>query len=349
MHRIKSGYSLVAVGLLLLFLLKSSEAQNPDGVKIPGLFSSDKILEITIISDFKNLLANRADTNLKIHARVIVDQKPEDTISCELSPRGKFRRKAANCEFPPLRMKFKKSKISNTDFEGLKNLKMVTHCNTVKSFKDVIFSEYLVYRLWDHCSDIGFQTRLFRARYVFKNQPDSIIYGYGFFIEDNDDMAKRLDSEVVKDPGFGFNELNRQALMRLAMFQYMIGNIDYSATMLHNCDAIKLKTIPGLIPVPYDFDYSEMVFPPYADLVFRYKDQQSGKIFKSICPTSTEVDAAVTFFGSRKSAFRKEIRKCKHLSGRKKRQMLHYLHDFYRIIHNEQQVKSEFYIQCDEK
>ena len=52
-------------------------------------------------------------------------------------------------------------------------------------------------------------------------------------------------------------------MLRLAVFQYLIGNTDWSVKALHN---IKLLSVPGSAPiaVPYDFDYSGLVNASYA-------------------------------------------------------------------------------------
>ena len=50
------------------------------------------------------------------------------------------------------------------------------------------------------------------------------------------------------------------------MFQYMIGNGDYSVTGRHNLKIIALSSADpqGFLPVPYDFDYTGLVNTKYA-------------------------------------------------------------------------------------
>ena len=50
------------------------------------------------------------------------------------------------------------------------------------------------------------------------------------------------------------------------MFQYMIGNGDYSVTGRHNLKILALNSgnPSGFLPVPYDFDFSGLVNPHYA-------------------------------------------------------------------------------------
>ena len=60
--------------------------------------------------------------------------------------------------------------------------------------------------------------------------------------------------------------VNRDIMDQVAMFQYMIGNGDYSVTGRHNLKILALSgTGPvGFIPVPYDFDYTGLVNTHYA-------------------------------------------------------------------------------------
>jgi hypothetical protein len=51
--------------------------------------------------------------------------------------------------------------------------------------------------------------------------------------------------------------------IRFDMFQYMIGNTDYSTVYLHNAKLFRTKS-NVLLPVAYDFDMSGFVSAPYA-------------------------------------------------------------------------------------
>ncbi len=60
--------------------------------------------------------------------------------------------------------------------------------------------------------------------------------------------------------------VNSRVMDLLAMFQYMIGNGDYSVTGRHNLRILAMATSgpSGFIPVPYDFDYTGLVNTHYA-------------------------------------------------------------------------------------
>jgi hypothetical protein len=76
----------------------------------------------------------------------------------------------------------------------------------------------------------------------------------------------------VKGPDrIPFNWLTVADGARFALFEHMIGNHDWSmragpagAHCCHNAELIGVGGPGGTIPVPYDFDFSGMVDPPYA-------------------------------------------------------------------------------------
>ena len=55
-------------------------------------------------------------------------------------------------------------------------------------------------------------------------------------------------------------------MTRVALFEYMIGNLDWSVPVRHNIKLIVPKEDSNAIafPVPYDFDYSGLVKTDYA-------------------------------------------------------------------------------------
>jgi hypothetical protein len=55
-----------------------------------------------------------------------------------------------------------------------------------------------------------------------------------------------------------------ETFLKMAVFQYMIGNTDWSVPYLHNIRILSFdaQTIPSV--VPYDFDHAGIVNAPYA-------------------------------------------------------------------------------------
>lgn len=57
---------------------------------------------------------------------------------------------------------------------------------------------------------------------------------------------------------------DRKTMTRVAIFEYMIGNTDWSVPNNHNIELVFSRDNPALMPyaVPYDFDYCGLVGMP---------------------------------------------------------------------------------------
>ncbi len=79
-------------------------------------------------------------------------------------------------------------------------------------------------------------------------------------------LAERFDGLAIKNDNLAMALMRKDEMMLVAMYQYMIGNCDYSITGRQN---MKILGLPGFgtkgyTPVPYDFDYSGLVNASYA-------------------------------------------------------------------------------------
>ena len=83
----------------------------------------------------------------------------------------------------------------------------------------------------------------------------------GFLIEDDKHVAKRYDGKIYKRRVHPMNK-DDLASVRHAMFQYLIGNTDYSQADMHNVKVMFRET--DFIPLPFDFDMAGFVNCSYA-------------------------------------------------------------------------------------
>jgi hypothetical protein len=99
-----------------------------------------------------------------------------------------------------------------------------------------------------------------------------IVSRTGFFIEELSDVAKRNGLKETHAPDrIPATDLSPPDAARYALFQEMIANHDWSMRAgpagrdcCHNAELIGALG-PGMtIPIPYDFDFSGYVSPPYA-------------------------------------------------------------------------------------
>jgi hypothetical protein len=167
-------------------------------------------------------------------------------------------------------------------------------------------------------------------------------------LEDDDDLAKRLEGRVVTEPAL-FNRLDMRSFGLMAMFEYMIGNLDVSIIGQHNVRTIQIPTLT-VYPVPYDFDYSGLVDAPYAvpppGPDYAKLGTVRDRMYRGPCRPESEVQAFLGLFRSIKPDVWAIFDEIPGLDPGKKRRALSYLDDFYRRIDRPAEVKTEFFDPC---
>lgn len=243
----------------------------PAGAASPPtpLFSSDAPIRIAIQGPIGSIARSAEQSTAPKPATLSVVGSPE-TYAIQLSARGIARRRKETCDFPPLRVDLVQPPAATSLFAGQRRLKLVTHCRGSAAFQQYLLLEYASYRIFNLLSPASFRVRLANVDYL---EPGGrvMVSRMGFFIEDRDDVGRRngLRPAMVGDR-VTVQQLDAAASARVALFQYMIGNLDWSMRAgpagegcCHNSRLFN-GAGPGLISVPYDFDYSGLVDAPYA-------------------------------------------------------------------------------------
>jgi hypothetical protein len=245
-------------GWLTLLLLAAGGARAGD------LFDDDTVLEATLSGPVSDLVAAGA-VRTEYPFVLVVDGTE---IPVKVRARGNSRLRV--CAFPPLRLNFSKQTAAGSPFEGQDKLKLVTHCSDKRRDAGNVFDEYLAYRLFEGISDASYRTRMLRLSYSDSSRsgaPTEI--RDAFLIESDEGLAKRLDTAVSVVPGVYLSKLDEQQAARVYVFQYLVGNTDWSLVTADTdqecCHNIDLFERAGrLLPVPYDFDLSGLVNASYA-------------------------------------------------------------------------------------
>ncbi|MBO3116776.1 hypothetical protein J4050_08460 [Winogradskyella sp. DF17] len=226
-----------------------------------GLFENETALPVALEYSKKELRRKTDDTTyMASQLRYKTNSGSWDTLNVKLRSRGNFRKKT--CYFTPLKLKIKKANSKSTMFEGQKLLKVVMPCLNESGMNDNILKEYLIYKMYEIISPYNFKTRLIELDYSdLRNRKTKTYHFTGFLVEDDSKMAKRLDAKVAKRKVYpqGYDNLSA---VRNAMFNYMVGNTDFSTTSSHNCKPIYKEQ--KFIPVAYDFDLAGFVNTSYA-------------------------------------------------------------------------------------
>ena len=255
---------------LAVLLAAAAQPVAPASKPATRLFSDDRPIHVIIKGPISAVVSTPAPART---ARPAVLQAGAETLPILLSPRGILRRTKVACSFPPLGVQFTAKPPKQSLFDRQKRLKLVTHCRNPSDHQQYVLLEYAAYRMFNVLSPLGLRARLGTFDYVEQNGR-TVASKTGFFIEDPDDAAKRNSlAELRIAARIAPSQLDPVTSARAAMFEYMIGNTDWSMragpagdTCCHNFKLLGRAAGAqfGIVPVPYDFDVSGLVNPPYA-------------------------------------------------------------------------------------
>lgn len=251
--------------LLIIFFPLSNLAQESE--KIPFsekdvLFSDNTILPIKLEYSIKELKRQTDDSTYISSVLKYQNDSGEFTdLNVELRKRGNNR--LENCYYPPLKIKIKKSEYKGTLFDTHKRLKLVVPCLTERDKNDNVVKEYLAYQIFQLVSPYYFKTRMVDLEFneVRGNGKIKTHNMMAFLVEDDKHVAKRHEGKIYERKVHPM-QMEDMTSVRHSIFQFLIGNTDYSQPYLHNVKVMFLDK--EFIPIPYDFDMAGIVNCSYA-------------------------------------------------------------------------------------
>ena len=332
--------------LLLFFFQFTIEAigqadKTDFAILCKEFFKTDEPLEMTIVSDFKQLKSQKKK-GVYQPAYAIVKFAARDSVadSVRIAARGEYRR--GICQMPSLMVDFKKK---NSPLNKLKKLKMVCGCNSSDYNERLVLMEYLVYKIYNVLTDMSFNVRLAKTTYKDKNNKVKPLTQYSFFIEDVDDMAKRNECKEYEKKASAIYSDRKQTTM-MTIFQYMIGNTDWSVPNYHNVKLLQPANDSTAYPyiVPYDFDFSGLVNAPYAfpnHEMFAI-EKVTDRFYRGLPRSPEEIQAVLEVYKASKEKIIKTIRDFEILKHSDREGMIDYLEEFYTTINNKNMVEYHF-------
>lgn len=318
----------------------------PAAPAVPPLFQTDTPLVFQLTTDLRALLRDRGAERPERPGLLHLANAADSTmLEVELRTRGIFRLK--HCTFPPLRLDLPRTKTEGTPFAGQDKLKLVTHCRGDRSFDRLVLREYALYRAFAALTDSSLRTRVARVTYVDSARADTV-RRVAFLIEAEEDLARRIGAEVM-ELGNVHDMLTEAAYMTLvAVFQYMIGNTDWSVWGRHNITILRDTAGTGrLLAVPYDFDFSGAVNAPYAtpppQLPIRTVRE---RLYRGYCQADTVLNDVLARFRGAKDRIYAAVRETPGLDPRDVRDLLAYFDDFYATLDNPGALRRDIVRRC---
>jgi hypothetical protein len=282
--------------------------------------------KITLETDIDALIANKMKADYQ-PAHLVLGKKIDQNI--EIRPRGKFRRKV--CDFPPIKIKFSKKQLRQIGLDTLNQMKLVTHCADSEDADRLLAREFLAYKLYEIITPISFKTRLVTVNYVDSKNKKRRFSRLGILLEDDNELAERLGGTVEEDIyNLPADSLNANQAAINALFEYMIGNTDWSIEGVRNIKFLRPNSSGKLVPVPYDFDFSGLVNASYAspNSDFPLKSVRDRHFMGKNLPEET-VKRAAKSFHKNESNFYQVIQSADYLTEIDKEDLHLFLRSFF--------------------
>lgn len=316
-------------------------------VAAAALFASEDILELTLHGDMRALLNDRNSEAVYHPVEMTYAAADGQTVRIPLKvkTRGNFRRQRENCYYPPLLLNFAKQKTpAGSLFAGQDKLKLVTPCRE----QEHVVREYLVYKLYHLLTDRSFRARLLRVVYADTEKGKDSNPLYAMLLEDEDQMARRNGCEIVKLNGLRPNKMATEPFLTLAVFEYMIGNTDWSTQYRHNIKLLRDPDVPLPLCVPYDFDHAGIVQAPYARPApeLELKSVRDRRYRGYCLDDLTELAPVLARFDALRADFYAVYTSCDLLDDKYVRQTIQFLDDFYATIHDPEALVKAFTYPC---
>ncbi|MGH7607189.1 MAG: hypothetical protein ACREME_07605 [Gemmatimonadales bacterium] len=309
------------------------------------LFARDEPLHLTLATDLRALLRDRGEEPDEYPATLRWTTPAGDTgsVDVELRTRGIFRLK--RCAFPPLRLDVPRSRVDGTPFAGQDKLKIVTHCRDGQLYEQNLLHEYALYRIFNVLTDRSFRARLARVTYVDTVRADTTTR-YAFLIEADEAVARRLGAEVLENPTVHDLLIEAEHMTLVAVFQYLIGNTDWSVWGRHNI-AITRDPAGTLLAFPYDFDFAGVISAPYATPAPQLNIRSvRERVYRGFCQPDSLLQSVLARFRAARESIYAAVRAVPDLEEREVRQTLEYFDRFYRTIDGPDAVRREFVRRC---
>jgi hypothetical protein len=318
-----------------------------------ALFQSFEPLEFRLEADFKTVQRDRDPASTILHPASLTapgaDGQPV-TLHVQIRNRGVTRRHPRSCDFPPLRIEFPKDDKAGrkrSPFDGIKDIKLSTHCNGGSHYEQYVVREYLAYRTYGLITPWSLRVRLAKATYVDATDGKTIATKLAFFIEREEDLAKRTQGRLVLRPRTSLEDHDIDALTQAALFSFLVGNTDYSVFALHNTILLQAQD-RKLRTVVYDFDMTGLVNPPYArpSPAFGLASVKD-RLYRGPCRPAEELEPLLAMYRSRKDAIFRLFADDTELNTDSKQKMQAYVGEFFEIINDKGRTRRRLVDTCN--
>ncbi len=349
-------YWFIALGIGLLgYALAATAANgeiannNPQS-QAGALFATDEVLEVELRGPFEKLLE---DESRRQRTFQIIANDIQQSVGVRAG--GKSRRRV--CEFLPLRLDFETfatASASQPDsvFKGHNFLYFTAHCRHTERSQADLIEEYLTYRILNLLTESSYRVRLLRVKYVDTRREDKSMTYYAFVTESQHMLAHRMGGQVLDINQVPKRRLNEEHAAIIYVFQYLIGNTDWSLVAgggddmcCHNGQLIEVGS--EIFYVPFDFDLAGLVNPHYA-----YPDRSlpiervTQRLYRGYCGPEEALRRAIEHVVSQRDAILDLYRAAPALSPTERDKGITFPNRFFEKAEDTEELLSDFQKRC---
>ena len=293
-----------ACGLILWVGSLSAQAQlqdvPPKVVRAPVFFESQEPIEVTLTTNIGQIRGDKGTDPPWRPATISYTGVDGSLVNVPLKARTRGIWRLKRCDFPPMRLNFSGETSKGSIFHHLDKPKLVSYCQDRDMYEEYILEEFQLYRIYQLLTPISHKARLLKFSYADSGSGKIRAKRYGFIMEEPSALGARLGGKVMEQKGALPGDLDPFQDALFGVFQYMIGNTDFSVSALHNVE-LYFGNDGIVAPIAYDFDFAGVVNATYA-----VPDEKLGivnvrqRVFRGYCTDPGEYAKVFALFKEKK-------------------------------------------------
>jgi len=350
------SFSLVALAGVLAFTAalngqtqQTQLQENPaKTVHVPAFFESQDPIEVTLTTNIGKIRGDKGDNPPWRPAFLRYKGPDGNDVNVPLKARTRGIWRLNKCDFPPMRLNFSGETSKGSIFHHLDKPKLVSYCQDRDNYEEYILEEFQLYRIYQLLTPMSHKARLLKFTYADSGSGKVRARRYGFIMEEPSALATRLGGKVLEQKGALPGDLDPFQDALFGVFQYMIGNTDFSESALHNVE-LYFGNDGTVAPIAYDFDFAGVVNAMYA-----VPDERLGiknvrqRLFRGYCADAQDYAKVFALFKDKKpqiyALYSDSIGKL--MDRGKARETLRYYDEFYDIIGDSRAAKRSIVEAC---
>ena len=305
-------------------------------------------LQATLTTNIKRIRGDKSQTSpwrSAVFSYTDTAGKPV-VIPTQIRTRGIWR--LNHCEMPPIRMNFKSEVTKGTLLHGVDKPKLVNYCRDTDDYEQYLLQEFQLYRIYNLITPSSHRARLLSLSYVDSASGKEVAKRYALLLEEPDVTAARTGGAILEQKGAIGGDLDPFHDVVVGVFNYFIGNTDFSTYALHNVELVA-KPNGEIVPIAFDFDFSGVINTTYATPDPKLPIQNvRSRMFRGYCHTAEEYAQVFAKFNEQKDAiyglYSDDIGKL--IKPRIVEGTLKYYDEFYKTINDPKRAKKEIAEDC---